>query len=144
MKQSFDKLIDLVKILQQQQQQQPQQSPWMMEAGPPPPPPVSSGGPVTPGPPPSRSEMWHHPGPHPGEPQMGMGPGPPIYSSRMALNGSQPCLMIPESSAHGHGPDSHVLFDDYYSAGQLLFDAQCGNGKNFLTFNFVYVMNFLG
>ena len=106
-----------------------------MEAGPPPPPPVSSGGPVTPGPPPSRSEMWHHPGPHPGEPQMGMGPGPPIYSSRMALNGSQPCLMIPESSAHGHGPDSHVLFDDYYSAGQLLFDAQCGNGENIFLFN---------
>ena len=109
-------------LQQQQQQQQPQQPPWMMEAGPPPPP-VASSGAVTPGPPPPplRAEMWHGHPPHQGE--------PPLYSSRLAMNGSQPCLMIPEVNAHG---DTHDLFDHYYP-GQLFLDSQCGNGKKFET-----------
>ena len=114
-------LLCLQQQQQQQQQQQPPQPQWMIEAGPPPPPPVVSSGAMTPGPPPPplRAEMWHDHPPHQGE--------PPLYSSRLAMNGSQPCLMIPEISAHADGTHDH-LFDHYYP-GQLLFDAQCGNGK---------------
>lgn len=74
-----------------------QSQPWIADAPPPPPPPSSS--------------MWHQqPTDH--------------YSSRLAMNGSQPCLMIPEVEAAG----GHDLYDHYYGPGQVFLDAPCGAG----------------
>lgn len=59
-------------------------------------------------PPPPPPTMWQ-PGDH--------------YSSRLAMNGSQPCLMIPEAGGH-----QHDLYDHYYGPGQVFLDAPCGAG----------------
>ena len=51
---------------------------------------------------------------------------PALYASQLAMNGSQPCLMIPEGPQVHH---QHDLFssDPYYGpSGQSFIDATCG------------------
>ena len=88
-----------------QQPPPPQQPQWIFEAssGPmwppvPPPPPAAAG---------SAAVGSSHPS--------------NFSSSQLAMNGSQPCLMIPEVA------ERDLVYDDHYYPAQFVLDAPCGS-----------------
>ena len=96
-----------------QQPPPPQQPQWIFEASP-------GAGPMWPPPPPGGQQQ-----PATGGPSVaGSQPGN-FSSSQLAMNGSQPCLMIPEVAER-----DLVYYDDHYNpVSQFVLDAPCGSSS---------------
>lgn len=97
-----------------QQPPPPQQPQWIFEASP-------GAGPMwPPAPPPPPPGQQAAGGPSAG---VSSHPGNVFSSSQLAMNGSQPCLMIPEVVER-----DLVYYDDHYNpVSQFVLDAPCGS-----------------